>query len=375
MITNIEQMVYNKDIPILQNKYPVTWLVSPDWHLLNADPNNRTHLRDKGLQLLDELLYISKQNRFTGHIQLGDFADRGFNTDLSYITKVLNVAKEYHDYFGDNNIMMFGNHELTYYKDNIYYAITDIQSDVIKQQIKNLNIPKNVYSFFKAPSMLDYDALKIYLFHYDKYNKNYKVLQNHPQCVCLYHDDLITFESQQELYHHRLGNGINVTNTDIFNNVDWAICGHIHTPLETFQLNNLRKTMMDVPGSCMQRTIAERHSQVKLPVIGIDQKGFHIEYITFKIGEIEETEIKEIIVEQKKKTEMMKVIKQKNADFQWASYEEFLQNISNPLVRKYIVDSDNQLVIPSSAQLSKKLNKIVESNSSTELNSQHIDEN
>lgn len=356
----MSQMVYNKQIPTLQNKYPVMWMISPDWHLLNENPNNRINLRDKGLQLLDELLYIAKQNGITGHIQLGDFADRGFKTDLTYVSQVLRVAKDYYDYFGDNNIMMFGNHELTYYKDNIYYTITDVQSESIKEQIQGLNIPKNVYSFFKAPSMLDYGPLKIYLFHFNKKNKNYKVLQNHPQCIALYHDDLITFESKQELYHHKLGNGIDVANTDIFNNVDWAICGHIHTPLETFQLNNPRQTVIDVPGCGIQRTIAERHNHIKLPIIGIDQSGYHIEYLTFQIGDIEATELKEVIQEQKRKKEVVKVIQQKKDTFEWASYDEFLGRITNPEVRRFISIADSQIQVPSYVKMDKKLNHITE---------------
>lgn len=343
----------NAEIPTIRNRddYFQCIPVITDIHILAKEPNNRNGVMlERAIQVLDELAEMIEANKCTAVIFTGDIADRGFNkAELNYESTIISKLARISELVNGNCYSVLGNHEVTYSKNNLFYAMASIDSEIIESQLIGKEIPKCIYPYIHTPNCLDFGDLKIHLLHFNSSVKNYKVLTSDTKYnIAIYHDDLITFESMQELYHHKLGKGISVTSTDIFENVDWAIMGHIHTPLTTFRLNNLRETVIDTPGSMLSRTIAEKHEVVKLPFICISEDGFDRQYVTFNIGSYEESVNNKIVKVEQQKREMAKILKNSTTTVTWTGYDDFIASLTSSDIKNYIVLSENPLKLKSS---------------------------
>lgn len=358
---NISEEPFNKnlDIPELE-QFDNNILVIPDIHILAKEPKNRNQMMiSRQLKVLTELHSLIKSNKITGVIFLGDIYDRGFpDCSYNYTSTTVSKIKDISKAVNGMCFSVLGNHEISYAKDNVFYSIANITSDIVKEQIVGLETPKQIDSCIQVPSMIDFGNVKIYLMHFRKHNKAYKISKDNKNTIGLYHDDLVTFESKMNLYHHRLGNGISVSNTDIFDNVDWAIIGHIHTPLLTFNLNNSRQTVIDVPGAIIARTVAEEHDRIKLPIISINKTGFVRNYFDFSIGDFKETVNTEMVKVESQKREMSKFIKQEVSTFQKEDFEDFIKNIQDPTIREYIVSAINPLKLNSISKYTRWVNNL-----------------
>lgn len=353
---------FNQSVPMLSRDYPVKLLCIPDIHCLIKEPRNRNGvLISRTNQLIDELCYIMVQNNITGVVFLGDIADQGasssnLNDESTRLSKIIKLVR-----CADGNAFsVFGNHERTYHANNMFYTIASIDSEDLRHEVFGFNKPELLYPYIRTPACIDYGICKIYLMHFRKAPKDklYRVNDVNYHTVCLYHDDLISFESKMELYHHKLGNGIDIHNTNIFDNVDWAILGHIHTPLETFNLLNERKTVVDCVGSFIGRNIAEKHERLKLPVICIDENGLSREYLNFNIGAFEGTVNETVVADERKKRQMSALLKKETIDtFNVADYGDLMGNIKNAEIRSIIEKSVHPLVPKSLDMYSKWYNK------------------
>lgn len=344
-------LVYNNPIPTIpdRDKFDMCIPVIPDMHILASEPANRNGVMiDRGLQIFDELIKLVEVNRCTSVIFTGDITDRGFNKgELTYESQIQARIAKMSDTVNGNCFSVLGNHECTYAKNNLFYTIASIDSNIIKEQLHNKPVPKLVYPYIRTPNCLDFGDLKIHLLHFNK-SKKYKITtDNTPINIGIYHDDLISFESKMELYHHKLGNGIDVLNTDIFENVNWAILGHIHKPLNTFKLDNLRGTVIDNPGSMISRSIDEKHEVVNLPFICVNSEGLHRRYVEFRIGDYEETINHEVVHREKQQREMVKLLKKEKENTNWLDYDSFISGISNMEVRQFIGDASKPLILKS----------------------------
>ena len=345
-------LVYNKEVPIIENrdKYDICIPVITDIHILPTEPVNRNgKMIERGLQILDEISALIETNRCTGVIFTGDITDRGFNKgELNYETKIISRIARISRAVKGNCFSVLGNHEVTYAKNNLFYTFSSIDSDIIRQEIAGKTVPELIHPFIRTPNCLNFGDLKIHLLHYQKNAKKYKVMtQTTPINIAIYHDDLITFESKEELYHHKIGMGINILDTDIFENVDWAILGHIHTPLNTFELDNLRHTVVDNPGSMLSRTITEKHTEVKIPFICINSEGLSREYVRFSIGEYDETVNKKRVKKEKQQREMAKIMKKEKLNTNWEDYSTFLSGIKDENIREMVAISDKAITLKS----------------------------
>lgn len=342
----------NTSVPIIENRenYFQCIPVITDIHILAKEPNNRNGVMlNRAMQVLDELTEMIEANKCTAVIFTGDIADRGFSrSELNYESTIISKLAKISDLVDGNCYAVLGNHEVTYSKNNLFYAMSSLDSEIIKQQLVGKEIPKCIYPYIHTPNCLDFGDLKIHLMHFNSSAKNYKVMTADTKFnIAIYHDDLITFESMQELYHHKIGKGISVTSTDIFENVDWAIMGHIHTPLTTFTLNNVRNTVIDTPGSMLSRTIAEKHEKVKLPFICINENGFERQYVDFNIGSYDESVNSKIVKAEQQKREMAKILKNSTTTVTWTGYDDFVASIMNGDIKDYIVQSENPLKLKS----------------------------
>lgn len=334
MLNDVNQIhFYNEE-------YPVNWLVISDLHILPKEPKNRKNLIPNIITLLNEIIEIGINNKITGIIFLGDIFDRSFSAvSTDYLSDIMEIFKRMSEAFPI--FAVYGNHELTYYKDNPYYLITDIKSTRVLEQLKDKPIAKMLYPYIKVIDSIDYGNVVLNFVHFQKFNKQYKTLAPSDKInVSLYHDSFINFESEQKLYHHKIGHGINVINTDLFDEVDWAICGDTHIPLNTFTLNNKRKTVYDVPGVMSIRTTADLHTQVKCPIISIGNKGLLRQYITLNIGTLEDTVDQEKVKKEKEKRELNTILNKIKKDTLTyrVSYDNFLASIENLEEKQLLLD-------------------------------------
>lgn len=340
MLNNVNEInFYNEE-------YPENWLVISDLHILPKEPKNRKNLIPNIITLLNEIIEIGKRNKIRGVIFLGDIFDRSFTSvNAEYLSEIFDIFKRMSDEF--KLFAVYGNHELTYYKDNPYYIITDIKSERVLNQIKDLNTPKFLHPYIQVIDNIDYGNVIINFIHFSKEDKEYKVnnIADGKINICLYHDSFINFESEEKLYHHRIGHGINVIKTDIFENVDWAICGDTHTPLNTFILNNKKQTIYDVPGVMTIRTVADKHTSVKCPIISIGNKGLLRQYITLNIGDYDETISKEEMTKANEKKELTKILKKVKKDDSYIkqNYQDFLNSFTDLSEKQILIDPKTRL--------------------------------
>ena len=301
---------HNEVIPEIPNrdKYEVVIPVITDLHLLYKEPKNRTNFTLTSLSYLLNIKEFFEKNKVDYAIQTGDLHDRGEKeTDTSTRNLVekslIDIRSSLKEFF-----IVMGNHEYTYINNNLFYNYTELMSESITGILKDRKVLYPTVNIFKALDKISFGDINIHFMHYDP--KSRYTIDSEGFNICIFHDDMISFDSKQELYHHKLGKGISITDTDVMTNVDIAICGHIHTPLKPFRMNNKRGTLFIVPGSMCQRSVAETHDHVDIPSICINNKGVTIEYSRFNLGDIEDTVIKEVNEEQKKVRETTKAIKE-----------------------------------------------------------------
>lgn len=300
---------YNPQIPIVPNaeKYKVMIPVLTDTHILYKEPTNRTNFFITTLSYLHNIADIFEANNFKIGIHGGDLHDRG---DEETVTDKRNAVEEALNRISsavEDMYIVYGNHEETYLNNNLFFSYTDVKSSVIQRLLKGRTTLKPIRPFFQAVDKLSFGDVEIHFMHYDK-ERRYKLPKDKFN-ICIFHEDIISFESQEELYHHKIGHGIRITDTDIMENVDIAICAHIHTPLLPFRMNNTRSTLVITPGSLCHRTTAEKHTKVDIPIICLNEEGVTIEYIPFNLGEVQETVLKEIDEKQKKVYKANKALK------------------------------------------------------------------
>ncbi len=341
-------LIYNKDIKPIGDyspdgtKYVTKISVITDIHIPHKERKNRKSLIDNAFQVLDEYTELVKLCKCDAIIHTGDFANQGWDSVSTEF--VCEVGKRLHDWYTitkGNLYSVLGNHEVTYRRNNIFYAFASRDSEIIQKQVANFTVPKLIYPFIKTPSVIEGNGVKIYLMHFDPDAKYHIMDTDDDYHIGIYHTDLVTFESKQKLYHHKIGEGIRVTDSNIFENVDWAIGGHIHTPLETITLDNKRHTVLDIPGSMLANTIDELHGKVKLPFICIDENNkVYKEYVEFITGDSKGTLKQEVIQEEKHKQQVRKLIKEEVKVDMGSDFEEFLSNIANLKVRNAIATAD-----------------------------------
>lgn len=278
------------------------YLVIPDLHLRAKQQSNRKGILAKYNGFLEDIISLITTTRaIHGVILLGDIWDRGVTGKFSdLITPIANFQK-ISDLVNGNLYTLFGNHEDTYATDNPFYSFVQMPPELEHILRSKKEAPPFVAPIIKAPMQLTHSSGTIWFNHFQKKDKRYKVSDNlHPMTnIGLYHDDIITTESKAKLYHHRAGQGIDLT-SDIFENIDWAICGHNHQPLEEIKIGNTLSTLVTTPGTPVQNRIDEMHTEVKIPIIEFHQEKVVNRFLTYNMGNIEETIIENKLNDKKK---------------------------------------------------------------------------
>lgn len=328
-------------------------IVLTDTHLVLKNPSNRLKMVEEGTEIINSITEIIKKNNIDMVIHTGDLYDRGYqNVPQDLYIEQLKSMQNMSKAVNGEMYMCMGNHSYSYAENNPEFVITDISNDEkLKEIYKYKNTLKLSIPIWKAVPKISVGTVNFHLIHFDpqkRYNINDQNLNN----IGIFHDDFITFQSKEELYHHKYGKGIDVLNTDIFDCFNTAIIGHIHTPLNDFRLNNIRMTEIIVPGSLVNRTTAERHEYVDIPVISISEnedildEDFNLPYkidkYRFELPKFEESFDLDKVENNKKMYEYAKMIKKSKISGKDNSlFEEFIKSLKNPEIESLIREAEN----------------------------------
>lgn len=294
-------------------------LVLTDTHLVLKNPKNRYKMIEEGIDLFNKLNEIIKLNDVDIVIHVGDLYDRGYdNVPQTEYVKQIQTMIDMSNLVGGNMFMTLGNHPYSFAKNNPEFLISELLDDKLKEIYKYKETLKLTIPIWKCPGYIDINNVRINFIHYDP-QKRYKVENNDKYNIGIYHDDFITFTSKEKLYHHRIGHGIEMLNTDTFDNINTAIIGHIHLPIEPFNLPNSLATDVHIPGALVNRTSSEIHQMVDLPVIDISTTGeilnnyrklpYAVNKIRYYLPKYEESFNLEVVKDNKEMYEYAKIIK------------------------------------------------------------------
>lgn len=339
----------NPEIPKLSRKYGFVMPVFTDLHLLFEEGKNRTQYINRSISLLCNLVEFLELNEVKYFCLAGDLYDSGKET---ISTSLLNLYEHcFYNLINDRTgYVVEGNHEEHFRKNNLFYAMTDIQSSFLKNKKYKLDGLLPTLPYFKATDSITIGNSKVYFMHYDA-NKQYYISSKDTFNIAIFHEDILTLESKNSLYHHKAGMGIDIETTNIMDNVDIAICAHIHKPMQTFRMNNTRRTQVIIPGALCQRTRAEDHEIVQIPVICMD-KGCNpiIEFVPFNLGAVQETINKEVDDKQVKQRQISKEIKQIKGSVQGVdTFEEYLKTLS-PEIRSIVEKAESPYILDTVAE-------------------------
>ena len=343
----------------LENKKDgiVRVLILTDTHLTLKNPSNRVKMIEEGIDTFKDILNIVSDNNVDVVIHMGDLYDRGYKhiPQDSFVDQI-NIMKTLSDKVNGNTYMVMGNHPYSYSIDNPEFVISEFFDDKLNEIYKFKEKLDVLVPIWKCPSYLDIGTTRLNFIHFDP-QKRYKTPENNMQAnIGLYHDDFVTFQSKEELYHHKYGHGVEVSQTDAFENIDTAIIGHIHVPMDDFMLTNSKNTDIIIPGALVNRTTNELHEYVDLPIIDINTSGeimnedkllpYKIEKFRYYLPKYLESFIDDKVKENKQMYEFAKLIKEtKIKGREITLLDEYLRSLKNPKVSELIKNADtlNQL--------------------------------
>lgn len=333
----------NPEPYVISTKYPFKFPILTDTHLLMNEPSNRREYIDHSVSLLFNIDAFFKANDIKDFAHAGDLYDTGDKKIDTYLDNVYSYCL--HKLTDDRNAyIVYGNHEETHRKYNKFFEVTRVESDFVKSRVDFSKVLQLTDPCFKAVDKASVGPVNIYFMHFDK-EKRYYIPPSDKINIAIFHEDILTLESKIKLYHHQKGMGIDIETTNIMENVDIAICGHIHTPLEPFRLNNNKHTLVIVPGSLCQRTRAEVHDVVNIPVICLTSVGeVVVEYAPIHLGNITETIDEEVDESNTRKRKLQKEMKKCREHIRGTyDMEEFLDKLE-PDVRAAVLSADKEIM-------------------------------
>ena len=218
----------------------------------------------------EDLIAFNKANGITHNVIMGDWYDRGFH-GLGQAYGAIEMDRRLSASVNGNVYLCVGNHFYLERDENPEMYIIQ-PNDMFKPQF---NIPVPEEPLFKVVPSLQFGTVQISFFHFNKLSKNY-IAQRNPDCtfhIGVYHDDAVVPGWVREMDGYS-GTVSTTYLNGIYENVDLALHGHIHTKIgmANIELNNGKKVPMCIPGalSITQNSEKYKHTEVQLPLIEID---------------------------------------------------------------------------------------------------------
>lgn len=253
-----------------------------DMHKRWKDSESVRGLIDTQVQIQMDIINYIKSNGVTHVFILGDWYDRGFH-GLGQAMGAIEMDRRLSEAVNGNVYLCIGNHFYLERDENPEMYI--IQPNPLVQPSIPIPVPKE--PIFRIATSLRIGMVETHFFHYSKVNKNYFAYRDPDVTyhIGVYHDECTVpnYIAEQEGY---LGKATTTYMNTIYDNIDLALHGHIHTAVGqvSVPLNNGREVPLYIPGSmCVARNKAnEKHMETTVPVIEIaDDSTVTIQNATF----------------------------------------------------------------------------------------------
>lgn len=245
-------------------------LIYTDRHKRWNDFETITNYLEMTSLISKDILRFVKENNITHAISTGDLYDKGYRE----------VGPMYKDCLDDiilsnalngNHYLCLGNHLFLDRDSNPELYL--IQPDDVYKPKKKTNIDTQI---LKRKDYIVIGNVQISMFHFSQSNKNY-IRKREPGVkyhIGVYHDDSVIPVSARQ----KFGLTANTSNeylSAIYEDIDFAIVGHIHTKIGYTEVLTMNKKIpVYIPGALTitQNKASEIHSDVQLPVITIDDE-------------------------------------------------------------------------------------------------------
>lgn len=218
----------------------------------------------------EDIIRFNKEHNVTHNIIGGDWYDRGFH-GLGQAYGQIEMDRKLSQSVNGNVYLCVGNHFYLERDENPEMYIIQ-PNDFIKPQME---IPMPDEPIFKVVQQLNIGPVQIDFFHFNKINKSY-IAYRRPDTtyhIGVYHDDSVIPGWVREQEGYTGSSSVTYLN-QIYDNIDLALHGHIHTKVGSASLAiaNGRKVPMFIPGSLgiTQNKEQFKHLDVQLPVITIE---------------------------------------------------------------------------------------------------------
>lgn len=231
----------------------------------------------------DDILAFVARNNVTHIVIGGDWYDKGYR-NINRTFNDLNYDKAISDSVNGNVFLCRGNHLYLERDSNPeMYVIQPCEAMPLLHNIKEQSVP-----IFQSPDIVQIGPIQISLFHFDKQNKFYHANRDPSTTfhIGVYHDDTVLPSSiRSQSGDHGLTSSATLNST--FDNIDLAICNHIHTAIGQLSIPLVdKKVPMFIPGSlCITKNQpSEIHSEVHLPVVTLnDDNSVKVSLATFSV--------------------------------------------------------------------------------------------
>lgn len=323
-----------------------------DLHKPYQDPSTIKGQVQVHTKIQQDIVDFIKKYNVTHCFIGGDWYDRGFH-GLGPVYGAIEMDRRISNAVNGNVYLCIGNHFYLERDENPEMYIIQ-PNQYIKPQIE---IPMPDKPLFQVVPRLKIGTVQIDFFHYNKINKNYYSSRD-DDCtyhIGIYHDDTVLPTWIRELDGYR-GNSSQEYFAQVYNNIDLALHGHIHSKVGTvtLNLNTGKQVPLVVPGSLgiTQNKECFKHKDVQLPLIEIDDDStVRVKLATFSthIDELSFSEPKS----RKKKNKLIDEGVVDTKEFKITESRAELQSLPNFLTKKGYTNTHLNLV---SAALSDTLN-------------------
>lgn len=323
-----------------------------DLHKPYQDPTTIKGQVQVHTKIQQEIIDFNKKYGVTHNIVGGDWYDRGFH-GLGPAYGAMEMDRRLSASVNGNVFLCIGNHFYLERDENPEMYIIQ-PNQYIKPQI---DIPMPEKPLFQVVPRLKIGNVQIDFFHYNKVNKKY-YCNREDGCtyhIGVYHDDYVLPAWVRELDGYG-GNSTQEFLAQVYNNIDLALHGHIHSKvgMVPLELNTGRKVPLIIPGSLgiTQNKECFKHTDVQLPLIEIDDDStVRVKLATFRthIDELSFSESKS----KKKKNKLLDEGVVDSKEFKITESRAELQSLPNFMTRKGYTKVHMNLI---SAALSETLN-------------------
>jgi Icc-related predicted phosphoesterase len=218
-----------------------------------------------------DILAFIKQHEITHLVSTGDWYDKGYR-NVNRLFNDINFDARLAEAVNGNFYMCLGNH---------FFLERDSNPEMYLVQPNDKHKPVRevmaIEPVIKVPNNLRIGEVQISLFHFSKDNKMYTA-EREPGVVYhvgVYHDvDTLPSGIREKAYAG--GSQSNTKINAIYDNIDLAIHGHIHTPIGIERVAvGAKQVPLIIPGSLAitMNKASEIHPEVSLPVLYIENTG------------------------------------------------------------------------------------------------------